>query len=131
MSSTYLVDTHALLWLMSDPNRLPHAVVATLADPTNTVLVSAASAMEIATKTRLGKLDGQALVTGWASTLGAVGAEELAVSADHGILAGSLAWEHRDPFDRLLVAQAIRTPATLVTRDPAILDYRQVATLQA
>lgn len=125
----YLLDTHAFLWLLSAPEKLPPSTLATLADPANALLVSAASAMEIATKTRLGKLDGQAIITGWAQTLAGIGAQELPISGDHAVLAGTLHWDHRDPFDRLLVAQAIREPAALVTVDNAITSYPQVVTL--
>lgn len=125
--STYLLDTHVFLWLLSTPTRVPEPTLDVLADPDNTVLVSAASAMEIATKTRLGRLDGQPIVTGWEQTLTSIGAEELPISGSHAVLAGTLAWDHRDPFDRLLVAQAIRERAALVTADQVVVRYPQVA----
>ena len=127
--STYLLDTHVFLWLLSTPDRVPQPVRDVLADATHALLVSAASAMEIATKTRLGKLDGQAVITGWSAAIAAIGGDELAITGDHAVLAGTLPWDHRDPFDRFLVAQAIRGSATLVTADQAIQNYRQVAVL--
>lgn len=127
--STFLLDTHVFLWLLSEPERIASEVVDDLADPEHTLLVSAASAMEIATKTRLGKLDGEPVVTAWRRTVEGIGARELGISGEHAVLAGTLRWAHRDPFDRLLVAQAILEPATLVTGDAAIIDHDRVAVL--
>lgn len=127
----YLLDTHILLWLLSDPSRITEDIRAELADPDHDLLVSSASAMEIATKTRLGKLDGLPVLTAWQRALSSIGARELPITGEHGVLAGSMLWEHRDPFDRLLVSQAVLEPATLVTRDAAIIGYERVAVLQA
>lgn len=129
--STYLLDTHVFLWLLSDPSRVPDDVRSTLEDPRHDLLVSAASGMEIATKTRLGKLDGQPVLTAWRRAVQSIGAREVPVTGEHGVLAGSMHWEHRDPFDRLLVAQAVLEPATLVSRDAAIVGYERVAVLRA
>ncbi|RMI09552.1 type II toxin-antitoxin system VapC family toxin [Cellulomonas triticagri] len=129
--STYLLDTHVFLWLLADPDRVPEEVRSTLDDPRHDLAVSAASAMEIATKTRLGKLDGQPVLSSWRHAVAGIGARELPVTGEHGVLAGSLRWEHRDPFDRLLVAQAQLEPATLVTRDAAVVAYERVAVLRA
>jgi PIN domain nuclease of toxin-antitoxin system len=118
---TYLVDTHVLLWLWSDPGRLASGFVAELARPTNRLLVSAASAMEVATKSRLGKLDvGRTLVPTWPARVTEIAAEELPISAAHALLAGSMQWEHGDPFDRLFVAQALTEGVPLVTVDAAM-----------
>jgi len=127
--SSYLLDTHVFLWLLSRPDKVAQGVRDTLGDPAHTLLVSAASAMEIATKTRLGKLDGWPVVTAWQSSVASIGATELPVSGEDAILAGTLDWDHRDPFDRLLVAQTIRGAATLVTADHAVRAYPPVAVL--
>lgn len=129
--STFLLDTHVFLWLLSEPDRLSDDLRSILDDPRHSLLVSAVSGIEIATKTRLGKLEGQAVLTTWARTVASIGARELAVTGEHGILAGSIHWEHRDPFDKLLVAQAVLEPATLVSRDAAIIGYERVAVLRA
>lgn len=120
MGVTHLLDTHVLLWLIGDPGKLTDKVRSTLADRSNRLLVSAASAMEVATKTRIGKLSAPGLMESWSHRLADIGADELAVTSEHALLAGSMAWEHRDPFDRLLVAQGIVESAVLVTRDEAI-----------
>lgn len=117
---THLLDTHVLLWLLTTPQRVPEQVRVTLGDRTHRLLVSAASAMEIATKVRIGKLDASGLVTTLPRRLSDIGAEPLPISLCHAVLAGSLNWEHRDPFDRLLVAQAMTESATLVTVDAVI-----------
>src|SRR5262245_46037287 len=102
-----LLDTHALLWWLSDDSALTKAARTVIAETKNTIFVSAASAWEIATKVRLGKLPTATdLVTDFAGQLDREGFETLAISADHAIRAGLLPGVHRDPFDRMLIAQA-------------------------
>lgn len=120
MSTSYLLDTHVLLWLLGDPGRVPEEVRDQLADRSNVLLVSAASALEISTKVRIGKLDAPGLPTTLGRRVADLGAETLPVTLEHGLLAGSLRWDHRDPFDRLLVAQATLEELVLVTVDSAI-----------
>jgi PIN domain nuclease of toxin-antitoxin system len=122
MGVTYLLDTHALIWLTGDgTHRSPHVEEAVLS-PDATTLVSAASAFEIATKVRLGKLEeARALHERWPDRIADFGARELPITAEHARLAGSLPWDHRDPFDRLLVAQASCDNLVLVTADRAVL----------
>ncbi|WP_309134340.1 type II toxin-antitoxin system VapC family toxin [Cellulomonas sp.] len=129
MGVRYLLDTHVLLWLLGDAERVPPRVREDLADPTVTLLVSAASALEVATKQRLGKLDVGDLVAYWTRRVEEIGGTELPVRADHALLAGRLTWDHRDPFDRLLVAQAVVENATLVTVDAQIRAYARAAVL--
>lgn len=119
MGVRYVLDTHVLLWLLGEPSRVPTSIRDELADRRNPLAVSAVSALEIATKTRLGKLDDVGLVASWARRIADLGAEELEVTARHALTAGSMSWTHRDPFDRLLVAQAIHEGAVLVTADRA------------
>lgn len=91
--------------------------------------VSAASAFEIALKTRTGRLHGgQSLLDGWERLLRNLLATELPLSCAHARHAGSLDWVHRDPFDRMLVAQAPLDGLTLLTADRAITSYSAVAT---
>lgn len=126
---TYLLDTHCLGWLLGERERLDPVAAGLLLDRENRVLVSAASAMETATKTRIGKWDMSALVTSWSARLRDLDLGELAIDTQDALLAGSLDWAHRDPFDRLLVAQAIRHNLVLVTVDRAILRFRGIRTL--
>ena len=121
MGVKHLVDTHVLLWLLSAPDRIPEPVLTPLADRSNALLVSAASALEISTKVRLGKLDAAELSTTLPGRLIGIGADVLPITLEHAMLAGSLSWAHRDPFDRLLVAQATIEDATLVTVDAALV----------
>ncbi|MGH6901610.1 MAG: type II toxin-antitoxin system VapC family toxin [Geminicoccaceae bacterium] len=103
-----LLDTHAYLWWLAGDPSLPERVRALIGDSQGQVLVSAASAWEIATKHRLGKLPGAAAIV--ADIEGSVrhqGFEPMSVTMRHGQRAGSLPGHHRDPFDRMLIAQAI------------------------
>ena len=103
-----LLDTHALLWWLGDDHKLPRRAYDAIADPDNEVLVSTVSAFEIATKTALGKLPEAALVAGdlgpW---LDRQGFGVLPLELPVAIRAGFLPGPHRDPFDRLLIAQAL------------------------
>lgn len=113
-----LVDTHVLIWGMAQPDRLSTAAAEALADPDVAVLVSAASAWELATKVRIGKLPGgESLVLDYARNLERWLARELPVSSADALLAGTLSWTHRDPFDRMLAAQALRRGCALVSSD--------------
>lgn len=126
-----LLDTHTLLWLVSEPSDVDASALAVLADPNTNVWVTAASAWEIAIKTRLGRLDGEALLSAWADIIADMRIAELPIESPDAILAGRLPWEHKDPFDRVIVAQALRRSLTIATRDSKILDAALTATLQA
>jgi PIN domain nuclease of toxin-antitoxin system len=117
---SFLLDTHVLLWLWGSPERVPEEVRTDLADRSNALLVSAASALEISTKVRLGKLKAPGASPLFIRRVERMGASALPITVEHAVLAGSLRWTHRDPFDRLLVAQAMLEDATLVTVDSAI-----------
>lgn len=129
MGVSHLLDTHTFLWLVGEPAEVAEPVRDVLADPANELIVSAASAREAATKHRLGRLPLPHLVHSWPERIVELGAVDLAVDSADALLAGSLAWEHRDPFDRLLVAQAIRRNLVLVTVDRAILAFPGIRTL--
>ena len=120
----FLLDTHALLWWLAEPERLSPVVHATLADPAHTVFISAASAWEIATKHCLGRLPTAELLLqdGW-SLMERQGFQPLPVSWSHGLRAGSYGMPHRDPFDRLLAAQAELEQLILITLDPAFAPF--------
>lgn len=115
-----LLDTHAFIWRVAQPDRLSEEANRLIDNPANEVLVSSASAWEIATKSRLGKLPGgEAIAAGFAQTLDDVRADELPITSAHALLAGAFDVDHRDPFDRMLAAQASIEGAVLVTRDAA------------
>ena len=122
-----LLDTHVFLWWDSDHASLSAEAKALIADAANRVLVSAGSIWEIAIKRRLGKLsfDGSP-----AAAIAANDFEALPILPLDAEQAGELAWAHADPFDRLLVAQARRFAATLVTADAAIRGYRGVPVMR-
>lgn len=115
-----LLDTHALLWALTAPDELSPAARDLVADPSVELTVSAASAWELATKHRLGKLPhAEPLLFAFGSHLERLGARTLPVDDRHALLAGRLDWTHRDPFDRMLAAQAITESLPLVTADRA------------
>jgi PIN domain nuclease of toxin-antitoxin system len=102
-----LVDTHALLWAATGDRKLSARAKSTLASFTNDIFVSAASAWEIATKYRLGKLPhAEGLVADFGRVVERLGFHALPITMEHAQRAGLLAGEHRDPFDRMLIAQA-------------------------
>jgi PIN domain nuclease of toxin-antitoxin system len=124
MAVTVLLDTHVVLWALMEPTRLSTPVRTVLSDRTTNVLVSAASAWEIATKHRLGKLpEASDVVGGFADHLRTFGADELAITSTHALAAGRFDIAHRDPFDRMLAAQSMITGVALVTSDPAFGQF--------
>jgi PIN domain nuclease of toxin-antitoxin system len=129
-SSEVLLDTHTLLWLVSTPDEVSQAARDVLGQKTCTIWVSAASAWEIAIKTRLGRLDGESLLSAWSDITADMTATELPVEAADAIFAGRLTWQHRDPFDRMLGAQATRRSLTIATRDEQILRAALTPTLK-
>ena len=122
-----LLDTHVLLWAIDQPEHLDETARELIREARNRVVVSAASAWEIVIKRGLGKLRFDADLAG---VIDAVGFDPLAVGFEHARVAGELPGVHRDPFDRLLVAQAQVEALTLVTRDPVFAGY-DVPTLLA
>ena len=116
-----LLDTHALIWALDAPERLPQTFLDTLDKAGVTVFASAASAWEIAIKVALGRL--RFPIEKLPAALSDAGFKELQVSIAHGLEMARLPFIHRDPFDRLLVAQARHEGLTLVTRDPTVRRY--------
>lgn len=119
-----LVDTHTWLWMLSRPDRLPLRAREVVGDPSTEVLVSAATAWEIAIKHELGKLPlpepPSAFVPSRLVTSGCVA---LAIEISHVLAAGALPPHHRDPFDRLLIAQSQVLRVPLCSGDPAVAAY--------
>lgn len=116
-----LLDTHALLWALAEPRRLPERSAAAVAEPRNSVYVSAVSTWEIAIKMGLGRLEGSPGEI--EEAIRAIGFSELPVSIAHSLAVHELPSHHRDPFDRLLIAQALAEGMTLVSGDPAVALY--------
>ena len=119
-----LLDTHALLWWVADSRRLSDSARRAIACEENDILVSAASAWEIATKVRLGRLTIADTVTAnIAVVIASQGFEELPISVADAERAGRLPGPHQDPFDRMLIAQALIRDLTIVSVDAAFAPY--------
>lgn len=115
-----LLDTHVFVWRLASPERLPSSVSAALDDTHHEILVSSASAWEIATKHRLGRWPGsEVVVATFSHAVRELDGTELAITAAHALTAGGFDVPHRDPFDRMLAAQAMIEGATLVSADRA------------
>lgn len=113
-------DTHAVLWLLAEDERLSGRADAMLTDASNEVLLSAAVVWEVSIKRSLRKLDAP---DGFSQLLLDAGAAPLPVNLDHASAVRTLPWRHRDPFDRMLVAQAAIESAVLVSNDPRLREY--------
>jgi PIN domain nuclease of toxin-antitoxin system len=120
-----LLDTHAFLWwVFADPKLSRRARTAIDDDVANDVVVSAASAWEIATKYRIGKLpDARAVADDVSGAVAAEGFDQLAITVRHAQRAGNLVGHHQDPFDRMLIAQAMLEDLTLVSNERAFDAY--------
>lgn len=115
-----LLDTHALLWALGLPDELQPEARLAIEDIRNDVFVSAASAWEIAIKRALGRLDAPSDLV---EAIRAVGFGELPIRVAHALAVERLPPLHRDPFDRMLIAQAVVEGLTIVTRDPHFEPY--------
>ena len=124
-----LLDTHVLLWALAEPDRLGAEARARIEDPDNEVLFSAASIWEIAIKAGLGRPDFAVRPEEVARAAIAAGFAELPVGAEVAARVADLPPHHRDPFDRLLVAQAMAGPMRLYTADPLLPPYTELVTL--
>ena len=119
-----LLDTHALLWWIADSGRLSRKAWRLIADETNDIAVSAASAWEIATKHRIGKLPGgEAVALDVGHHIAGQGFDELPISVSDAERAGRLPGPHRDPFDRMLAAQALARRLVVVSADRVFDRY--------
>lgn len=121
-----LLDTHILLWALVEPMKLPAKARALLEDDANSVLFSAASIWEIAIKAQAGRVDFPVSPDKIAVAAEKTGFSELPVSAKHAAAVCALPLHHRDPFDRILVAQAMAEPARLLTVDSALGRYSEL-----
>jgi PIN domain nuclease of toxin-antitoxin system len=120
----FLLDTHALLWWFTDDDRLSTTARDLIGEESSNIFVSAASAWEIATKQRLGKLAGvPQAASRYTELVAADGFIHLPMTHLHSLRAGSYDVPHRDPFDRMLAAQSELEKLPLVTRDPAFEQF--------
>ena len=119
-----LLDTHAFLWWLAGSERLPTRVRHAIRDEANSKLISAASAWEITTKHRLGKLpDAGVLAHDVADAIAGEGFQELPITVQDAARAGSLPGPHRDPFDRVLIAQALAENLVLISNEDLFDSY--------
>ncbi len=119
-----LLDTHAFIWWLAGDDALSPAARSAIADDGNTIFVSAASAWEIAAKHRIGKLPGAAaIIMDMDRILAEQGFGGLSISLRHGLVAGALPGPHRDPFDRMLIAQAMLDDLILVSNEQPFDAY--------
>lgn len=120
MGMSYLIDTHILLWWIFDDPKLDKDCRDIICNPDNMIIVSSASAWEIATKYRIGKLpEAKQVVEQYSNILRQAKFIELAIATNHAIRAGSLPIDHRDPFDRMIMAQAEIENLPVISYDAA------------
>lgn len=120
----YLLDSHALLWWWFDPDRLSASLQPLIANPAISVLVSAATVWELSIKHHQGKLSELAQAIGdLPALLQADGFQPLPITLAHGLRAGACSQPHRDPFDRMLAAQAELERLVLLTADPQLAPF--------
>ncbi|MDE1915345.1 MAG: type II toxin-antitoxin system VapC family toxin [Sphingomonadales bacterium] len=119
-----LLDTHALIWWLAGDEALSRRAREAISNEANSIAVSAASAMEVATKFRIGKLPGAALLAqDFEAILASQGFSELPISVRHARLAGEMNIAHKDPFDRFLIAQAQAEGMVLVSNEALFDDF--------
>jgi PIN domain nuclease of toxin-antitoxin system len=119
-----LLDTHALIWWFSDDPSLSQTIRGIIADTDNTLVVSAASAWELAIKYQQGKLRKVAdLVSNFSGRIDREGFQLLPISAEHGIRAGLLPGPHKDPFDRMLIAQSQAENMPIISNEAVFEAY--------
>ena len=119
-----LLDTHALLWALLEPSALSERARVLVKDRNNEVLVSAATAWEIATKFRLGKLpEASEVANNYLEVTKTFGAQHLPITPLHSLTAGGFRSDHRDPFDRMIAAQALHENLAVVSADAALRSF--------
>jgi PIN domain nuclease of toxin-antitoxin system len=125
-----LIDSHVLIWWWIAPAKLSRRVRAIIDSGRADIFVSAATAWELSTKQRLGKLHlPETILETFEQEVLAEGWSLLSIDARSACIAGSLTWDHRDPFDRVLAAQAMNEGFTLISRDPVFATLRGLKTL--
>jgi PIN domain nuclease of toxin-antitoxin system len=120
MGKKYLIDTHVLLWWIFDDPKLNQNIREIIQNPSNKIIVSSASAWEIATKYRIGKLpEAKELLENYVQIIQKARFSQLSITTAHALRAGSLPIQHRDPFDRMIMAQSELEKIPVITYDPA------------
>ena len=126
----YLLDTHTFLWAVRGSSKLSSTAAKTIEDMTKQVFISAVSAYEIMNKFRIGKLpEFEDVANNYFNFVKMLDVVSLPISERHSHFAGEFEWEHRDPFDRLLAAQAYTENLSLITNDPAFNTLPWVSTI--
>ena len=120
---TVLLDTHSLKWWLDDPAQLSESAKSVIENRLNSIVISAVVPWELAIKTNIGKLRVHGLLANWVNKMIAEGFQEIPVASEHAIRAGLLPLHHRDPFDRLLVAQAQATGWPIISADTVFDHY--------
>lgn len=120
---TYLLDTHTLIWFLRSPQALPARVRGLIEDEATTLVVSLATPWEMSIKTSIGKLDAEDILADFESIVARARFNVLAPTIAQVIASGRLPWFHRDPFDRLLVAQAMELGWSLLSKDVVFDAY--------
>ncbi len=118
-----LLDTNALHWWLDDPDRLSAIAVKAIENRSNSVVISTVVPWELAIKTNLGKLKSQILLANWDAKLAEESFTDLPIDSSHAIRAGLLPRHHKDPFDRMLIAQAQATGWPIISADPVFDHY--------
>ena len=126
----YLLDTHTFLWAVRGSTNLSNTAAKMIEDMNVQIFVSAVSAYEIMNKHRIGKLpEFDDIAKDYFNFVKRLGVDSLPVSMQHAHFAGKFEWTHRDPFDRLLAAQAVTDNLTLITNDPAFQELSWITVL--
>lgn len=122
--TSYLLDTHVFVWWMSNNPFLSNTARSVIQDPATEIVISSATCWEIATKVRIGKMPSPpGGVSALREDIEREGFLALSMNVEHAVLSGTLPDTHRDPFDRILIAQAIHEGLTIITKDRAIVAY--------
>lgn len=130
MGVRLLLDTQIFFWVVHPRHAVPPSIADAFAAEHADIVVSAISAYEVGFKVMMGRFAAAAaLAANWSDAVSRLGASALAVTTDHALRAGSLDWEHRDPFDRIIAAQALVEDLTVVTSDRELLSYPPLRTL--
>ena len=130
-SRRYLLDSHTFLWAVKNPLRLGWTAASIIEDTEAELFLSSISAYEVVYKQRVGKLDAtyQNVVENYVHYAHRLGVKDLPLTLAHTYLAGSMEWQHKDPFDRFLVAQASLENLVIVTNDEMIRAHQWVETV--
>jgi len=118
-----LLDTHVLRWWLDDPKRVSPPARFAIGNKSNGMMISAAVPWELAIKTNIGKLKAESFLARWSEIMQVQGFGELTINSADAMRAGLLPLHHKDPFDRLLVAQAQATGWPIISADPVFDHY--------